>query len=112
MFVSHVGPKRFFSSIRYRTRCTPPFFTGQIANSHRGFTHLRLDGSTQADKRGKLLELFNAPDSPYFIFILSTRAGGLGLNLQVRDACNVIAGVCWSVRVAGSLLLGSLLGRE
>ncbi|TKR64987.1 hypothetical protein L596_025452 [Steinernema carpocapsae] len=35
--------------------------------------------------RGVLLSEFNAPDSPYFIFMLSTRAGGLGLNLQTAD---------------------------
>uniref|UniRef100_A0A915AZ97 Helicase C-terminal domain-containing protein n=1 Tax=Parascaris univalens TaxID=6257 RepID=A0A915AZ97_PARUN len=29
--------------------------------------------------------MYNAPDSEYFIFILSTRAGGLGLNLQTAD---------------------------
>lgn len=28
---------------------------------------------------------FNAPDSPYFVFVLSTRAGGLGLNLATAD---------------------------
>ena len=46
---------------------------------------MRLDGATKADERGQLLELFNAPGSPYFLFLLSTRAGGLGLNLQVAD---------------------------
>src|SRR5690606_15295731 len=46
---------------------------------------LRLDGKTKADDRGELLAKFNAPNSPYFIFILSTRAGGLGLNLQTAD---------------------------
>lgn len=51
----------------------------------RGYRYLRLDGSTKADDRGELLELFNAPNSPYFLFLLSTRAGGLGLNLQVAD---------------------------
>ncbi|RPB16418.1 hypothetical protein P167DRAFT_481275 [Morchella conica CCBAS932] len=51
----------------------------------RGFRYLRLDGSTKADDRSQLLKEFNAPDSPYFIFLLSTRAGGLGLNLQTAD---------------------------
>lgn len=50
-----------------------------------GYSYLRLDGATKADERGHLLGLFNAPDSPYFLFLLSTRAGGLGLNLQVAD---------------------------
>jgi ATP-dependent helicase STH1/SNF2 len=51
----------------------------------RGITYLRLDGSTKADDRSELLKLFNAPESPYFCFLLSTRAGGLGLNLQTAD---------------------------
>lgn len=50
-----------------------------------GYKYLRLDGSTKADDRGELLKQFNARDSPYEIFILSTRAGGLGLNLQTAD---------------------------
>ena len=51
----------------------------------RGFRYLRLDGSTKADDRSELLKQFNAPDSTFFIFLLSTRAGGLGLNLQSAD---------------------------
>ena len=47
----------------------------------RGYMSLRLDGSTPADEREKRMYKYNAPDSPYFIFLLSTRAGGLGLNL-------------------------------
>ncbi|XP_010468039.1 PREDICTED: probable ATP-dependent DNA helicase CHR12 [Camelina sativa] len=39
----------------------------------------------QTDQRGLLLKQFNEPDSPYFMFLLSTRAGGLGLNLQTAD---------------------------
>ena len=47
--------------------------------------YLRLDGHTKSDERSELLRLFNAPDSEYLCFILSTRAGGLGLNLQTAD---------------------------
>ncbi|KAH0450962.1 hypothetical protein IEQ34_021654 [Dendrobium chrysotoxum] len=50
-----------------------------------GYKYLRLDGSTKTEERGAKLKLFNAPDSEYFMFLLSTRAGGLGLNLQTAD---------------------------
>ena len=50
-----------------------------------GYPYLRLDGGTKSEDRGQLLQMFSAPDSPYFLFLLSTRAGGLGLNLQVAD---------------------------
>ncbi|KAJ0533093.1 putative DNA helicase chromatin remodeling SNF2 family [Helianthus annuus] len=49
------------------------------------FKYLRLDGLTKTDERGTLLNQFNAPDSPYFMFLLSTHAGGHGLNLQTAD---------------------------
>jgi ATP-dependent helicase STH1/SNF2 len=51
----------------------------------RGTKYMRLDGSTKSEERSDLLKEFNAPNSPYFIFLLSTRAGGLGLNLQTAD---------------------------
>ncbi|XP_043275129.1 ATP-dependent helicase brm-like isoform X2 [Venturia canescens] len=53
--------------------------------SWRGFMYLRLDGTTKAEDRGDLLKKFNDPGSNYFLFLLSTRAGGLGLNLQAAD---------------------------
>jgi len=49
-----------------------------------GFKHLRLDGHTKGDDRGELLRIFNT-DPSYFVFLLSTRAGGQGLNLQSAD---------------------------
>lgn len=52
---------------------------------YRGYSSLRLDGSTPADERERRMYKFNAPDSPIFIFLLSTRAGGLGLNLATAD---------------------------
>jgi SNF2 family DNA or RNA helicase len=53
--------------------------------AYRGYLSLRLDGSTPSEEREKRMYRFNHPDSPYFIFILSTRAGGLGLNLTSAD---------------------------
>ena len=51
----------------------------------RRIEYLRLDGTTKHEDRATLLKSFNAPDSRYPIFMLSTRAGGLGLNLQTAD---------------------------
>uniref|UniRef100_UPI0037E73943 probable global transcription activator SNF2L2 isoform X1 n=1 Tax=Semicossyphus pulcher TaxID=241346 RepID=UPI0037E73943 len=52
---------------------------------YRNFQYLRLDGTTKAEDRATLLKKFNEEGSQYFIFLLSTRAGGLGLNLQAAD---------------------------
>ncbi|CAF0803284.1 unnamed protein product [Didymodactylos carnosus] len=51
----------------------------------KNFKYLRLDGQTKSEERGDLLAKFSHEDSDYFIFLLSTRAGGLGLNLQKAD---------------------------
>merc|ERR1719341_1057892 len=51
----------------------------------RGYKYLRLDGTTKSEERGEMLRDFNQKESEYFIFLLSTRAGGLGLNLQTAD---------------------------
>jgi len=51
----------------------------------RELKYLRLDGTTKSEERGVLLKRFNEPNSEFFIFLLSTRAGGLGLNLQTAD---------------------------
>lgn len=47
----------------------------------RGYRYVRLDGSMTIKKRGKVVENFNNPDSEEFIFMLSSKAGGCGLNL-------------------------------
>merc|ERR1712241_884769 len=49
------------------------------------YKFLRLDGMTKSDERADMLKVFNDKESEYFIFLLSTRAGGLGLNLQTAD---------------------------
>lgn len=53
--------------------------------NYRGIKFCRLDGSTKQEVRQDLLTHFNDKDSEYQIFLLSTRAGGLGLNLQSAD---------------------------
>ena len=49
-----------------------------------GHTYVRLDGSTGIEKRQRLMDRFNN-DSKIFCFILSTRSGGLGINLTGAD---------------------------
>ncbi|KZT08941.1 uncharacterized protein LAESUDRAFT_675453 [Laetiporus sulphureus 93-53] len=50
-----------------------------------GWKYLRLDGGTKTEDRAGHVAEFNAPNSEVKVFILSTRAGGLGLNLQTAD---------------------------
>lgn len=50
-----------------------------------GFSFLRLDGSTAVEDRLSLVDRFNDPDNGIFAFLLSTRAGGQGLNLTGAD---------------------------
>lgn len=55
----------------------------QFLNYH-GHTYLRLDGATKIDQRQILMERFNN-DKRIFCFILSTRSGGIGVNLTGAD---------------------------
>ncbi|EEC00198.1 helicase, putative, partial [Ixodes scapularis] len=50
----------------------------------RHFRHCRLDGRTKVEDRQLQMHLFNN-DPSYFVFLLSTRAGGLGINLTGGD---------------------------
>jgi len=45
------------------------------------FTFSRLDGSTEISERQALVDTFNRPTSSVFAFLLSSKAGGCGLNL-------------------------------
>lgn len=49
-----------------------------------GHTYVRLDGSTGVERRQRLMDRFNN-DPKIFSFILSTRSGGLGINLTGAD---------------------------
>ena len=53
----------------------------------RGWEFCRFDGSTARAKRNYIVNDFNAPQSRKFIFLMSTRSGGMGLNLQTADTC-------------------------
>ena len=50
-----------------------------------GHTYFRLDGSTNVEKRQRMMDRFNR-DEKVFSFILSTRSGGLGINLVGADS--------------------------
>ena len=48
-----------------------------------GYQYCRIDGNTTYDEREDRIADYNREGSSKFIFLLSTRAGGLGINLQV-----------------------------
>eukprot|EP00584_Thalassiosira_punctigera_P009343 CAMPEP_0172537196 /NCGR_PEP_ID=MMETSP1067-20121228/8846_1 /TAXON_ID=265564 ORGANISM="Thalassiosira punctigera, Strain Tpunct2005C2" /NCGR_SAMPLE_ID=MMETSP1067 /ASSEMBLY_ACC=CAM_ASM_000444 /LENGTH=1160 /DNA_ID=CAMNT_0013322443 /DNA_START=23 /DNA_END=3505 /DNA_ORIENTATION=- len=50
-----------------------------------GYGYCRIDGNTDGEKRDSQMEEFNEPGSSKFCFLLSTRAGGLGINLATAD---------------------------
>ncbi|KAL7543063.1 hypothetical protein ACHAXR_012376 [Thalassiosira sp. AJA248-18] len=50
-----------------------------------GHEYCRIDGNTDGEKRDSQMEEFNAEGSSKFCFLLSTRAGGLGINLATAD---------------------------
>jgi superfamily II DNA or RNA helicase len=52
---------------------------------YRGYSYERLDGSTKVQDRLTAIERFGKPSLNTFIMLLSTKAGGLGLNLTAAD---------------------------
>ncbi|GMI51219.1 hypothetical protein ScalyP_jg5897 [Parmales sp. scaly parma] len=64
----------------------------------RNWKYCRIDGTTKIDERQRQMDVFNAEktndgggrndsDDRHFVFLLSTRAGGLGINLASADTC-------------------------
>lgn len=49
------------------------------------YPYCRIDGSTSHEDRIEAIDQYNAPDLDKFIFLLTTRAGGLGINLTSAD---------------------------
>ncbi|KAK4679094.1 hypothetical protein QC764_201100 [Podospora pseudoanserina] len=52
--------------------------------------HERLDGSQSSLEKQKKIDAFNAPDSDIFCMLLSTRAGGVGINLATADTVIIL----------------------
>ncbi|RDW81114.1 putative chromatin remodeling complex subunit (Chd3) [Aspergillus mulundensis] len=50
-----------------------------------GLPHRRLDGRMTSLEKQKMIDDYNAENSPYFAFLLSTRSGGVGINLATAD---------------------------
>ncbi|XP_028452934.1 chromodomain-helicase-DNA-binding protein 4 isoform X5 [Perca flavescens] len=50
-----------------------------------GYKYERIDGGITGGMRQEAIDRFNAPGAPQFAFLLSTRAGGLGINLATAD---------------------------
>uniref|UniRef100_A0AAY5KBT1 DNA helicase n=1 Tax=Esox lucius TaxID=8010 RepID=A0AAY5KBT1_ESOLU len=50
-----------------------------------GYKYERIDGGITGGLRQEAIDRFNAPGAPQFCFLLSTRAGGLGINLATAD---------------------------
>jgi chromodomain-helicase-DNA-binding protein 1 len=56
----------------------------------RGFPFQRLDGTMPNDLRVRSVDHCNAPESTDYVFLLSTRAGVLGINLATADAVSYL----------------------
>ncbi|CAM6019488.1 unnamed protein product [Sphagnum balticum] len=52
---------------------------------YRSYLYCRIDGNTSGEDRESAIDAFNKPGSEKFCFLLSTRAGGLGINLATAD---------------------------
>ena len=52
---------------------------------YRQFAYLRMDGQTSSEDRDKRIEEFQNPNTDKWIFLISTRAGGLGINLHAAN---------------------------
>lgn len=55
-----------------------------------GMVFSRLDGNMSSLEKQRRIDAFNAPDSPLFAMLLSTRAGGVGINLATADTVIIL----------------------
>ncbi|KZS95781.1 hypothetical protein SISNIDRAFT_325955 [Sistotremastrum niveocremeum HHB9708] len=68
-----------FSQFKIALDIIEDFITGE------GYKFCRLDGDTPGADRQKGMDEYNKPNSDKFIYLLTTRAGGVGINLSTAD---------------------------
>lgn len=73
-----------------------------------GLDYCRFDGSTKVEERQLAIDRFNKTPS-VFAFLLSTKAGGLGINLTAADTC-IIFDSDWNPHGDSQAQVLSLLG--
>jgi ATP-dependent helicase STH1/SNF2 len=84
--LSHVLPKFFATGHRvglWQTKKVELWLTCVTTSG----SHLLSDDETE--EHASFVQLFNAKESEYMVFIWSMRAGGLSLNLQTADTCKI-----------------------
>ncbi len=57
---------------------------------HEGYKYERLDSGITGSVLQDAIDRFNAPGAQQFVFLLSTRAGGLGINLATADTVIIL----------------------
>jgi hypothetical protein len=67
---------------QFRGHC---MFTSHRTNPLTHTAYSRIDGGTAHEDRVAAIDEYNAPGSEKFVFLLTTRAGGLGINLVTAD---------------------------
>lgn len=74
------------------------------------YLYERIDGRVRGNLRQAAIDRFSKPDSDRFVFLLCTRAGGLGINLTAADTC-IIFDSDWNpqndLQVKEFIVLGS-----
>jgi SNF2 family DNA or RNA helicase len=68
-----------FSQFLQQLDIIEDFLTGM------GYQYRRLDGQISSLEKQRRIDAYNEPGSPIFAFLLSTRAGGVGINLATAD---------------------------
>ena len=72
----------------------------------RKHTYMRLDGSSKISDRRDMVADFQSK-SDIFVFLLSTRAGGLGINLTAADTVSAVGGLVLPYQVMGNVSVSS-----